>query len=440
MVKFPIAAEYIIDPEGKRPMNERVEVLIIHTGNINDWNGTVIHGKLHPVVNDDAGNFVAFKSLRAIQQNNIPPRAHELFEYIRDHEGKTPEWGVIHLIAERDEHGGIPVTGKPDIVKMDILSVIENMDTDNLRKQGEGPGENNRNYLYHTIVHHNIPERNLIGMWDWVEIGKTGDLTQRLFLYATNKDLIVSFPIWKRIQHLFLFRAPYLLTPNFLEVLTEMDNDTYVRTHRSSQQYYRQHWDDVVKLSREKRAKIIRKGLRDFVPLFKFVHAEEINGKYHIFFQKCRARSGDSGDWNWANYLITGDVEMCVSSLGWVSGHGIAPIKIKKDPTTHQGVDEHDNVSAGAGPVTASGHKYTLLNQHNNCPYRVQETAPGSRIWEYPGFGNLVSSRRFLLERWASLTQSVQGQGALLIRDGHDNDQEVATLVELLERIKTRRG
>lgn len=441
MVKFPIAAEYIIDPEGKRPMNERVEVHIIHTGNINDWNGTTIYGKLHPVEQDENGNFKSFKSIDAIYPNNIQPRAHELFQYIRENEGKTPEWGEIHLIAESDEHGGITVDDKKDVVKMDILCVMENIDRDNLQRQGDGPGERIQHYVYNTILNHNIPESHLIGMWDWVDIGQTNtDLVQRLFLYGTNRDVIVSFPIWKRIQNLFSFKAPYLFTSNFLEVLTWMDNDNYVRTHRGSQHYYRKHWDDQVKLPREKREKIISEGLQCFVPLFKLVHCEVIDGKYHVFFQKCPARSGERGDWKWANYGITGNIQMCVSSLGWVSGSGIAPIMIKRDPTTHQGVDAHGIVSGGAGPVSACGHKYTQLDGHNKCPYRVRETAPGSRIWEYPGFQSLVSSRRVLLERWATLTRSVQGQGALLIRDGHDNDQEVAILVELLERISARLG
>ena len=94
-------------------------------------------------------------------------------------------------------------------VLKDTLCVMENNDKNYLCRQGEGPGESDKHYLYNTIVHHNIPESNLIGMRDWLDIGQTNrDIVQHLFLYANNQVLIVSFPIWKRFQHLFSFRAP----------------------------------------------------------------------------------------------------------------------------------------------------------------------------------------------------------------------------------------
>lgn len=433
MVKFP-ADDNVIDPSDKRPMDARIEAHVVNSRNIDDWLRTRFRYRAWDEQNR------RFRQLPAIAYNEIPQEVHEIMEYIRENGGKKPDYANIHLVAEeQDDHGGIPVPNKDDHVLMDILGLLDNIHKNNLRRQGDGLNEVVRLYVANTILFRNIPEAELIAIWDKVDIRMTGtDLLDRQFFYATCREVIASFPMWKEISKLFTPIAYYLFTPNFLKLLTFLDNNQYVVDHRGNHNYYRRDWNGDVRISQQKTMAIFNNGLIEFCPLFKLVHFEyDKYGKCHLFFQKCGFSAREDGitDTIWANYRIARSISMCVSSLGWVSSSGIAPVMIQRDPATNEGFVD-DKLTAGHVLAALSGHKYTDGDKHDNCNYRIVMDANGH--WVYPGFDNLVPERDALLDNWAGLTQRLQGVGGDLIAADLPNDEEVAILEALINRIESR--
>lgn len=406
--------KYIIDPEGKRLKDSRVEVTVMHSGNVDEWKKTQIYHKI------EGDKFTKLNQIRI----DSDPEVRKVFEHIRD-KGDVPPKTKLVLICPDKEHGGIAVANKPGSYLMDMSVLLSNKEKDNLRGKGDGPFEKTQHYVPNTVLYKNIKEKDLVTIKSKIDIHKTNErVVERQTHYGTCRHVFSSSRMWKENKHLFSAEKGFLSPPNFHWMLTQKDANKYVQKYKDKANYiHKCGWSGEMHIPEERKQEILENSATiDIYPLYKMVFYEwDDEENLVIYFQNCECRGtyvlGQDNDWNWINIEIGETRPMCIAVLGWASIEGISPVNPQRDPPAHQGwVDKE--ITNGGTPASQSGFRFTQGFQYNNTEDRLVESEDDSGVCVYPGDKNLTSKTIANLDTLIEMTRKLQLLGAKNIDAG----------------------